>query len=179
MSRLVLWKGILLGGAFTSDDRAGVSAYPRNRCRFLLVLACVIGTTPLGAAVIGVATTQPLSFGKFVAGAGSVTLHPSGARSAGGSVVLLTSDPGQAAQFSVSGDAAATYAVTLPGNGSVVLSNGSSNMPVNGFVSSPASSGTLSGGGTQILNVGATLEIAAGQQPGAYSGSFNVIVDYN
>lgn len=133
----------------------------------------------LGAAVIGIATTQPLSFGTFVAGAGSVTLQPSGARSTTGSVIALATDPGHAAQFSVSGDASAAYAITLPGNGTVVLSNGSSNMPVNGFVSSPASGGTLSGDGTSIVNVGATLEVADGQAPGAYSGSFTVTINYN
>lgn len=154
-------------------------AYPHNRCCFLLALVCVTGAPSLGAAEIGIAATQQLSFGKFVAGAGTVTVHPSGARSVAGSVVALDGDPGQAAQFTVSGDAAASYALTLPGNGIVMLSNGSSSMPVNGFASSPPSGGTLSGDGTRIVTVGATLEVGNGQPPGAYSGSFTVIVEYN
>lgn len=149
--------------------------------RFCLLLApfLAVGAAPLGAAEVGIAATQQLSFGAFVAGTGSVTMQPSGARSTSGSVVALAGDPGQAAQFAVSGDAGATYSITLPGNGTVSLSNGSSTMPINSFVSSPGASGVLSMDGTQVLSVGATLEVSDGQPAGAYSGSFSVIVNYN
>jgi hypothetical protein len=51
-------------------------------------------------------------------------------------------------------------------------------MAVNTFTSNPSGTGTLSGG-TQTLNVGATLNVAVGQLPGVYSGQFTVMVNYN
>lgn len=84
-----------------------------------------------------------------------------------------------AAQFAVSGTAAATYAITLPANGTVFLSSGSQTMAVNNFVSFPSAMGTLSGGGTQMLSVGATLVVGNAQVPGGYTSSFAVTVNYN
>ncbi len=147
--------------------------------RSLLALAGLGCLTLLHAANIGIASSQPLSFGKFVAANGSVTVSPSGSRVASGAVVLLQTGPGQAAQFVVSGDANATYAVTLPVDGTVSIASGGSSVSVNGFASSPAATGLLSGGGTQLLNVGARLDVTAGLPAGAYSGTFSVVVDYN
>lgn len=156
-----------------------VLTYPRNRCRFLLALACATVAPNLGATTIGITNTQPLSFGTFVAGTGSVTVSPNGTRIASGGVIVLATGPGQAAQFVVAGDANVTYAVTLPPDSTVSIANGGNNMPVNGFVSSPASTGVLSGGGIQTLNVGARLDVVDGRPVGDYSGSFIVVVDYN
>lgn len=149
------------------------------RIRLLFALAS-FGCPPLlYAANIEIASLQPLSFGKFVAVSGSVTVSPSGTRVATGGIVLLQTGPGQAAQFLVTGDADAAYAVTLPVDGTVSIANGGTSVAVNGFASSPASTGLLPGGGTQILSVGARLEVTAGLPPGVYSGTFSVVVDYN
>ena len=151
----------------------------RYGLRLLLVLAG-LGCLPLlHAANIGITSSQPLSFGKFVAASGSVTVSPSGTRVASGGIVLLQTGPGQAAQFVVSGNAGVTYAVTLPADGTVSISNGGTSVSVNAFASSPAATGLLSGGGTQLLNVGARLDVTAGLPAGAYSGTFSVVVDYN
>lgn len=132
---------------------------------------------PASAAEIALVPTRDLSFGAFVAGTGSVTIPAVGARSTSGGVVGFSSDGGSAAQFSVTGDEGATYAITLPADGTVLLGNGSSNMPVNRFVSSPSPGGTIFS--TQVISVGATLDVVDGQATGSYSGSFTVIVDYN
>jgi hypothetical protein len=50
-------------------------------------------------------------------------------------------------------------------------------MALNSFASSPPT-GTLSGGGSQLIQVGATLTVGSSQAPGNYSGSFNVTVNY-
>lgn len=156
-------------------------ALAQARCRrrglFAIAMATALGTLPAAAAEVDLVPTQDLSFGAFVAGTGSVTIQPGGARSTSGGIVVLSSDPGQAGQFSATGDTGVSYAITLPADGTVFLSNGSSNMPVNGFVSSPASGGVFLS--TQVIAVGATLEVAEGQPVGAYSGSFTVIVNYN
>ena len=95
-------------------------------------------------------------------------------------MLLIPSSAGAAAQFTVSGDANATYTVQLPGNDFVKLTGPGGDMLINDFVSSPSGAGgQLSAGGSQTLLVGATLNVASGQVAGQYSGSFSVIVDYN
>lgn len=140
-------------------------------------LCLMVAAVP--AAELQVAETRPLGFGSFTAGDGSVTVSPSSMRTTTGSVVPLTAQPGQAAQFVVSGDPDMAYAITLPADGTVFLDNGSASMPVTGFTSQPASAGVLPGTGSQALSVGATLDVDANQAPGTYSGTFNVTVDYN
>lgn len=144
----------------------------------LLLSVCV----PLvAAAPITISNTEPLAFGKFAAGTGgSVLVGTTGARSATGGVVLLSSGSGAAARFTVSGDADLTYAITLPANGTASLSNGSGqSMSLSDFTSNPASAGLLGALGQQPLSVGARLNVGAGQPSGSYSGSFIVYVDYN
>lgn len=130
---------------------------------------------------MAIQNNQELSFGSFVAGiGGSVTVSTSGARSASGGVLLIPSSAGAAAQFTVSGDANATYTIQLPGNDFVKLSGPGGDMFINEFTGSPSgAAGQLSAGGSQSLSVGGTLSIASGQSPGEYSGSFSVTVDYN
>lgn len=148
-------------------------------------LACVLGCALIAAPaswalVIGISNTQELSFGRFVAASGgSVVLSPGGARSATGAVELIASGPGTPAQYVVSGDPNLTYAISLPADGTVALTSGANTMPVNSFTSSPGLTGTLGGGGTQALAVGATLSVGSAQAGGTYSGSFDVTVIYN
>ncbi len=129
-----------------------------------------------------IASTSGLSFGSFVASTGgSIAVPPSGGRSKTGSVILLAQGGASAAaQFTVSGTAAAAYTITLPADGTVALTDDSGHsMALNGFVSYPSATGTLSGGGTQLLSVGATLSVNNAQAPGNYSGAFAVTVHYD
>jgi hypothetical protein len=132
------------------------------------------------AGALSLSNTQGIAFGAFAAGSGgSVVITPAGTRSATGGVVLISSSTGAAAQFTVSGDPDFTYGITLPADGTVTLSGGvGHSMNVTGFTSNPALSGQLSGGGSQQLSVGATLNVGNNQPAGGYSGSFMVIVDY-
>jgi hypothetical protein len=133
------------------------------------------------AAPVSISNTEALAFGKFAAGAGgSIAVSTSGARSASGGVVLLSSSPGAAARFEVSGDANLTYAISLPANGVASLSNGSGqNMSLSDFSSAPASAGLLNALGRQTVSVGARLNVGANQPSGNYSGTFEIYVDYN
>jgi len=144
-------------------------------------LLSLVSAPLVSAAPITISNTEPLAFGKFAAGTGgSVLVSTSGARSATGGVVLLSSDPGASARFEVAGDANLTYAITLPANGSASLSNGGGqSMSLTDFASSPASTGLLSALGRQTVSVGARLNVGPNQQSGSYSGSFIVYVDYN
>lgn len=122
-----------------------------------------------------------LSFGAFTAGSGgSITLAPGGARIKTGSVILVNQGGvASAAQFTITGTPSAVFEITLPLDGTVFLSDGASgSMALNSFVSSPSAVGVLSGGGTQQINVGATLSVGSAQTSGSYSGSFSVTVNY-
>lgn len=143
----------------------------------------LIAVVPVAIAqeAITLDNTRSLSFGSFVAGTGgTVTLSPQGQRTVTGSIVVLPSVPGHSAEFTVSGDPDATYFIDLPGDSSVKLTGPGNDMWLTNFASQPSGAGgQLDGGGTQVLSVGATLEVGSGQASGDYSGSFSVIVDYN
>jgi len=112
---------------------------------------------------------------------GTVVLTPAGVRSATGGVTL-PADNGTvtAASFTVTGVAGYGYTITLPSS-ALTITSGSNTMTVTNFTSDPSgANGTLTGG-TETLNVGATLNVSAAQPAGTYvSGTpFNVTVNYN
>ena len=113
---------------------------------------------------------------------GAIILGPGGTRSTAGIGVTLPANSGTvaAANFIVSGAPGYTFAVTLPGS-AIISGPGTTTMTVNGFTSIPSATGTLGSGGTQTLAVGATLNIAAAQSPGAYTNTtaIPVTVNYN
>jgi hypothetical protein len=131
---------------------------------------------------ISISKTIDMNFGNVaVSGTnlGTVVLLPAGTRTATGGVTLpITNGTVTAASFTVGGFANSTYTITLPT--SVTLNSGTNTMTADTFTSDPATTGALVGG-TQILNVGATLKVAAAQAPGAYLSStpFTVTVNYN
>jgi len=81
-----------------------------------------------------------------------------------------------AAKFTANGEDGATFAITLPE--STVITNGSSSMTVDEFVSSVGTSGVQLEDSEKMFYVGATLNIGAAQAAGTYNGSFNVTVTY-
>lgn len=148
------------------------------------MLRCLLALLTLATGAAAAQTlnnTTALSFGAFTAGAGgTITVNAAGARMKTGSVILVNQGgTAAAAQFTISGTPSAVFTISLPGDGSVFLSDGAAGtMALNGFVSSPAVTGVLSGGGTQQISVGATLNVGGAQPSGSYSGSFNVTVNY-
>ncbi|MDQ1813000.1 DUF4402 domain-containing protein [Massilia sp. CCM 9210] len=161
----------------TTDARARWRRLLR-RSGTLGVAACLLAATP-GRAQLNAVAAGDLAFGRFAAiSTGFVSVGTSGARSSGGGVVLLAS-AGAPARFTISdktpANASLVYIVSLPASASI--SDGASSMVLTDFVSSPAGAGVLSGG-TQVLAVGATLQVAAGQRPGNYSGAFHITIEY-
>lgn len=163
----MLFAGILLVGTATeSFAQATASA---------TATATVI--TP-----ITIAKDVDMNFGNLAVHAttaGTVQMDPASSRTATGGVTLpATTGTVSAAQFTVSGEAGYTYAITLPN--SLTIASGTDNMTVDNFTSSPASTGLLTGG-TEILTVGATLNVAAAQPSGTYVSAtpFDVTVNYN
>lgn len=128
-----------------------------------------------------ITNTGNMAFGRFAAGnGGSITIGVNGLRTRTGDVVLLAS-PVAAATFSIGdnnqGNDNKVYILTLPANGQVSLAAGASRMALNNFTSDYQGNGLLAPG-TQTVKVGATLTVAPGQRPANYSGSFQVILEY-
>ena len=151
-----------------------------NTLKFILFIlfVCFVKTV---SCQISITKTIDMSFGNIaVISAGTVVLDPSGSRIGTGGVTLPSiTGTITAASFDVSGGANLTYAITLPLN--CIISSGGNTMTVDTFTSTPSSTGTLNGIGTQQLKIGATLNIAGAQTAGIYtSGSpFTVTVNYN
>ena len=134
---------------------------------------------------ISITKNVDMNFGNVAVSAtiaGTVILAPAGTRTtggAGGVTLPATTGTVTAADFTVNGNGAFTYAITLPASATLTRVGGSETMTANAFTSTPSGTGTLSGG-TQNLKVGATLNVAAAQVAGTYvCASFDVTVNYN
>jgi hypothetical protein len=132
-------------------------------------------------APIAIAAGAPLNFGTITASAvaGTVVITPAGARSVTGGVGAVTdgANAPTAGVFTVTGAAGYGFSITLPA--SATITSGVNSMTVNTFASTPSGSGTLVGG-TATVNVGATLNVGAGQASGlTYNGTYPVTVNYN
>ena len=139
-------------------------------------------------APITIANGLTLEFGNVVAGAGTVTIAANGTRTDSTTALTPGGQQGtiRAATFNMAGEGTSTYAITLPST-DVTLSDGAGTphtMTVNAFkvagtgVDSLLNTGVLAAG-VATLNVGATLNVAALQAPGAYTGTYSVTVAYN
>jgi hypothetical protein len=126
-----------------------------------------------------------LNFGNIVAGTatGTVTVDTGGNRTSSTGITLPNATPGDfhAAEFTVTGLANATYAITLPESINISTTEGGPTMTVTDFTSNPDpdEAGKLAADGKQTLLVGATLNVGAGQVAGDYTGEFSVTVAYN
>jgi hypothetical protein len=133
---------------------------------------------------IAISKVTDMNFGNVAASValGTVVLDPAGTRTATGGVTLpATVGTVTAASFTVTGTAGYTYSITLPAL-ATTISFGAFTMSVDTWTSTPTvAGGGLLTGGTQTLNVGATLHVAANQNAGTYSSAadFQVKVNYN
>lgn len=151
-----------------------------HRACLLAALLLLASTAGRGAGP-NLTSNQTLTFGRFAAGTGgTITVSPAGARSRSGGVILLNSIAG-AATYTYS-DTDPKYAnsvciISLPADGSVVLTSGSDQMQLTAFTSNPSGAGVMNGGTLQFA-VGATLAVGANQRPGTYSGAIPLTIQY-
>jgi len=130
-------------------------------------------------APISISKTSDLEFGTVASTgtAGTVTVSTTGTRTSS-NVDLLAGATPAAAAFTVSGQANATYSVSMPTT--TTLTGGTSGEQINATLSNDATgSPSLSGAGAGTLHVGGVLAIGANQTPDSYTGSFQVTVAYN
>ena len=153
---------------------------------FTTVSAQVTGTATGTANIItpiSILNAGNMNFGNIAvsATAGTVILTPTGTRSITGGVTLpAAAGTISVASFTVSGLSSSTYSITLPSS-DYTISGGGSTMIVNAFTSNPTGTGTLSSGGSQTINIGATSNVGAAQAAGTYTNAvgFPVKVNYN
>ncbi len=125
---------------------------------------------------ITVTNTSDLDFGTIVAGtsASSVAVSTGAVRTCGAG--LTCTGTVTSANFDITGTNNAV--VTITGDNSVTLANGTGGT-MGASLTRSASTLTLTNsaiGGS--FQVGGTLSLAANQADGAYTGTFNVTVDY-
>jgi len=121
-----------------------------------------------------------LAFGNIASGtaAGTVVIDTESNRMGDGGITLITAGSvSNAANFSITGYAEATFTIELPT--SIVIASSGNEMTVDNFVSSLGETSTLDELGAADLYVGATLNVEANQAPGLYEGTFDVTVAYN
>jgi hypothetical protein len=149
--------------------------------------AQVTASAPTHATVvapISIALDTDMNFGNVAvsSSAGSVILAPdSGRTKTLGATLPATPGTVTAAQFTVSGEAGYTFIITLPTTDfTITKATTLETMTLNSFNSTPDATGTLTAG-SEIILVGATLNIGANQVAGLYENAagFDVTVNYN
>lgn len=172
-SLVTLASTLVLGALFTSNAFAAAASDTATTS------ATVV--TP-----IGIVNAQNLAFGEFAAGTGgTVVLTTGGAASASGDVVL-TGGTGAAAQFTVTGQADASFSIGISDD-DLSYTDGAATTStmtlatihdLDGATQDSPASGTLTLG-TQTLYVAGTLTVGSAQVPGAYTGTITATVNYN
>ncbi len=137
------------------------------------------------ASAMGITKTVNLSFGSVSPAAGTTStliLDESDGRTVAGGATLVLGGTVTSASFDVTGDNSATYAFTSPG-ATTLTSGGGDTMTVNTWTGLSATSGNatlaLDATGADTMTIGATLNMAAAQAAGDYTGTFNLTIDYN
>lgn len=131
----------------------------------------------------------PLDFGDFTVGpvGGTVILSPDqfGPKSVTGDVVWVTAASAGRGSFGLQGDPNRAYQNTGSETTVTLSELGGSTMIANLVYFSDTAGGPVSGAGGQLNGIGndvlgfaGTLNVNANQTPGAYTGTFNVTVDY-
>lgn len=129
---------------------------------------------------ISITKASDLNFGTFVAGetSGTITMTPSGTISTGGGVTEISGGDISAATFTVAGEMGQSYAITLPSS-DVILRGFTEGefVTLNTFTSNPTNTGVI--GTDTTIAVGGTLTVPANSEAATYTGTFDVIVNYN
>jgi hypothetical protein len=149
----------------------------------ILCLLALLLPYGLAQAAVTLNRAADLSFGFAVAGSGTVTMSPTGARSASGGAVLFNQGSGATGQpaefnFTISGEPVddAVCTIELPDN-TVYVGSGT-NGAINSFTINRSKSIQLSGGAASgSFKVGGTLSLSGlSARSQAYSSHFSVSI---
>ena len=154
-------------------------------------LPAVPATAHIFVAITETLTNSGLAFGDIFQSAtgGNVVLDPTNnTRTVTGGLTLGVIDPFNSATILVGGRRNASFAITLPANGTVTLIGPGTAMPVNAFTAAVGAVALVSpftsqlpntAGATLTFKVGGTLVVGPLQTDGDYAGTFPVTVAYN
>jgi hypothetical protein len=168
MKKLVLFAVIFIAFTATTFGQAEATA---------TAAATIVGP-------IGISNTANMNFGNVAVSAtlaGTVLMDPDGTRTPGGGCTLpATTGTVSGAAFLVTGVTGYGFSITLPAAATTLSDGAGHNMTVDAWTSNPSGTGSIVAGGT-TLQVGATLNVGAGQTPGLYNSTapFTVTVNYN
>ncbi len=132
---------------------------------------------------IRIVAVNPLRFGQIArpTTAGRIIMSPTGVITATGGLLPSTAivqtiarGPGS---FTMTGDPNRVFRLRLP-TGNVTLRSGTRTLRMNAMRSSVTGTPRLSAAGTFAFTVGATLNLAANQTVGTYSGTYAATVVY-
>lgn len=136
----------------------------------------------LGA--IALTVGDPLEFGGIVpdgSSSGTVVISTTGARNLTTVTGVSASVTPTAASYTVTGTGLVPYTITIPTasfNITNTTGSGAETMAVTAMTCSGGLSHTFAADGTDAFTVGGTLTVGAAQEPGVYTGTFDVTVEY-
>ena len=139
------------------------------------------GSVAVTLRALSVVKVNDLEFGTLVPSslAGTATINPNtDARSTTGGAVGATGAIPSAAHFTAAGVPGAIALIALPGSITLTRIAGTETMNVTGISSNGPTLRTFPATPTIDVSVGGTLNVAANQVAGDYSGSFTVTVLY-
>ncbi len=161
----------------------------------LLMASAAIAVNAQQATTLGDATAEiqfeditltqvsPLDFGVILPFGrnGSVIINTNGSTSPSN---VLSTQPGNPAEWSVTGVAGAPFAITFPTTIDISTPDGENTMRVDSFRTNFRGNSTvdqtsLDTNGEQTVIVGARLVVLANQPAGIYSGQYQMTVAYN
>lgn len=131
--------------------------------------------TAVVRSTISVSETTAMNFGEMLspASAGTLVLAPNGTLTPTGIVHYGSNVPGV---MTVQADAGSTITVSIA---DTTINSGPNSMTVTNFTTSSTPGGyVVDGTGHSVINVGATLNVSAGQALGAYAGTYTITVNY-
>jgi hypothetical protein len=144
-------------------------------------------TTAVLVTPISIAKTVDMHFGTVAASAtaGTVVLdYADGRTTTGGASLPAGSITQKTAVFTVTGEAASGFSISVPSSAITLTGSVAGTMTVENFVCDAGASTTLSGG-TKVLKVKATLNVPANTVAGTYTNNLGnasalfVTVNYN
>ena len=95
-----------------------------------------------------------------------------------GGCTVISGTP-TAGKFTVTGEGTQVFTITLPSSASTLTGSVSGDITVDTWTCSEPLTTAALVGGTLVFYVGGTLNIGVDEVAGTYTGSFNIIVDYN
>lgn len=178
---LMLFAAIMVVVGVMNRGLAQVTLTNNDAGAELVKVLTITNTTPLHFGVIGITAGT----------AGTVVMNTAGTRTPGASTTTIVNTGTQktVARFDLTGTTGDTYSITLPSTIEVTTTGGGDlSMDINTLkiaVDGAAEEGTPFSGthtltsGSSYFLLGGTLNISSTQQIGAYTGHYDVTVDYN